>query len=96
RDVDESEYALRFYPEVGAWSMLDGPPAEYAMGDSRARILRWLRTNGAATPKTIAAGTGLDHGTVKKTCQRMLTDAQLHADAGGTYRASDDESGTAP
>ncbi|WP_425560756.1 AAA family ATPase, partial [Luedemannella helvata] len=94
RDVDESEYALRFYPEVGAWSMLDGPPAEYAMGDSRATILRWLRTNGPAAPRAIEAGTGLAYNTVKKTCQRMLADAQLHADASGTYRAAD-ESGTA-
>jgi hypothetical protein len=96
RDVDESEYALAFQAEAGAWTMLDGPPAEHALPDTRAGILRWLRTNGTAGPKAIAEGTGLSHDAVKKTCQRMLADAQLACDPAGRYRAPDGSAGTVP
>src|SRR5206468_5458508 len=87
RDVDEAEYALAFQPAAGAWTLLDGPPDEHALTDTRATILRWLRGNGPATPKAIAEGTGQGHDSVKKTCQRMLADALLTADAGGRYAA---------
>lgn len=87
RDVDEAEYALDFNADGGVWHLLDGPADEHALSDTRAAILRWLRSNGAAAPKAIADGTGFSVGNVRKTCQRMLTDSQLTCDAGGQYRA---------
>jgi AAA domain-containing protein len=85
RDVDEAEYALAFQPACGAWHLLDGPATDHTLGDTRAAILRWLRGNDAAGPKSIAEGTGLGVDNVKKTCQRMLASAQLACDAAGRY-----------
>ena len=89
RDVDEAEYALAFQPDCGAWTLLDGPPEEHALTDTRAAILRWLRTNGPATPKAITEGTRLGGESVKKTCQRMLASSQLSCDPSGRYSAPD-------
>lgn len=86
RDVDESEYALRFIPASGAWCLLDGPPSDYTLGDTRATILRHLRQHPGIGPAAIAEGTGLARETAKKTCQRMAADGQLAADAAGRYR----------
>jgi AAA domain len=85
RDVDESEYALGFQPAAGAWTMLDGPPDEHAMSDTRATVARWLRTNGPARPKAIADGTGLSPDLARKTCQRMHDAGQLTVNAAGNY-----------
>ncbi|GIH21477.1 AAA family ATPase [Rugosimonospora africana] len=89
RDVDEAEYALDFHPAAGAWTLLDGPPEDHALTDTRATIMRWLRGNGPAGPKAIADGTGLNHDSVKKTCQRMLADSLLAADPAGRYSIPD-------
>jgi hypothetical protein len=86
RDVDEAEYALTFNADKGAWQMLDGPAEDHQIGETRAKILRWLRQAPGSTPKAIAEGTSLTYGTVNKTCQRMLADGQLSADTGGRYR----------
>jgi hypothetical protein len=86
RDVDENEYALSFDPAAGAWQMLDGPAEDHQIGETRATILRYLRTNPDSAPKAIAAGVGLAYDNVKRTCQRMLADGQLAADTGGRYR----------
>ncbi|GIJ13148.1 AAA family ATPase [Micromonospora andamanensis] len=86
RDVDESEYALAFDPAAGAWTMLDGPAAEHEVSDTRAAILRWLRTSPGSTPKAIAEGTGLSVDNVKKTCGRMLDAGQVACETGGRYR----------
>ncbi|RZU51914.1 AAA domain-containing protein [Krasilnikovia cinnamomea] len=86
RDVDESEYPLAFDPGKGAWRMLDGPAEDHQIGETRAAILRWLRTAPGSTPKAIADGTQLDYGLIKKTCQRMLDAGQVAADTGGRYR----------
>lgn len=87
RDVDEAEYALGFQPAAGAWALLDGPPDEHALTDTRAAILRWLRGNGPAGPKAIAEGAGLAAESVKKTCQRMLAAGQVACDPAGRYSA---------
>jgi hypothetical protein len=71
--------------------MLDGPATDHALSDSRATILRWLRRNSPATPKTIAEATGIAYDTAKKTCQRMLTDHQLAADTTGRYAIPGDQ-----
>ncbi|MEU7872818.1 AAA family ATPase [Dactylosporangium sp. NPDC049140] len=86
RDVDEAEYALGFQPASGAWYMLDGPASDHAVGDTRAKILRWLRDNSGSRPKVVAEVTGTDYELVKKTLQRMLADGQVAADARGAYR----------
>ncbi|GAB2626246.1 hypothetical protein Aab01nite_85920 [Paractinoplanes abujensis] len=86
RDVDEAEYPLAFEPGTGAWRMLDGPAADYRVSDTRAAILRFLRTAPGSTPKAIAEGTGLKPDTARQTCSRMLADGQLAADPGGRYR----------
>lgn len=86
RDVDEAEYPLAFNPADGAWRMLDGPAEDHQIGETRAAILRWLRTAPGSTPKAIADGTALPYDLIKKTCQRMLADGQVAADTGGRYR----------
>ncbi|QKW07379.1 AAA family ATPase [Streptomyces sp. NA04227] len=83
RDVDEAEYALRFYAEAGAWQLLEGPAAEHTIGDTRATILRFVRENPGAKPKQITAGTGLQPDLVRQTCARMANDAQLIRKDGG-------------
>ncbi|MBZ4321465.1 AAA family ATPase [Streptomyces huiliensis] len=83
RDVDEAEYALRFYAEAGAWQLLEGPAAAHTIGDTRATVLRYVRDNPGAKPKQIAEGTGLDPALVRQTCSRMANDVQLMRDAGG-------------
>nr|MDT0661915.1 AAA family ATPase [Micromonospora sp. DSM 115978] len=89
RDVDEAEYALAFDPQAGAWHMLDGPAADHDLSDTRAAILRWLRTVPGSTPKAIAEGTGIGEANVKKTCGRMLEAGQVACDPGGRYRLPD-------
>jgi hypothetical protein len=86
RDVDEAEHALRFTAANGAWTLLDGPAADYAMSDTRAAITRFVRTNPGSTPKAIAEATGISPGNVAKACQRMAGDGQLVAGPGGRYR----------
>jgi DNA-binding Lrp family transcriptional regulator len=85
RDVEEAEYALTFSPELGAWQMLDGPAADYSLGDTRQRILRYVREHAAATPKQVADALGINYETAKKTCRRMSDDGQLDTDGSGTY-----------
>ena len=86
RDVDEAEYALAFDPGKGAWQMLDGPAEDHQLGETRAKILRWLRQAPGSTPRGIADGTGLGESNVKQTCRRMLADGQLACDTAGRYR----------
>jgi AAA domain len=88
RDVDESEHALRFTAENGAWTLLDGPPDDYALSGTRAAIVRHVRTHPDSTPKAIAEATGINYANVRKTCLRMAEDGQLAANAAGRYRAA--------
>ncbi|WP_432092293.1 AAA family ATPase [Streptomyces sp. bgisy100] len=83
RDVDEAEYALRFWAEAGAWQLLEGPAADHTIGDTRATILRYVREHPGAKPKQIAEGTRLDSVLVRQTCSRMANDVQLIRKAGG-------------
>ncbi|MET8981005.1 AAA family ATPase [Streptomyces sp. NPDC004539] len=94
RDVDEAEYALRFYAEQGAWQLLEGPAAEHTIGDSRATILRYVRDHPGAAPKQIAEGTGLSSDLVRQTCSRMAKDVQLIRRDGG-YLAPEGNGGQA-
>ncbi|MFH8386909.1 AAA family ATPase [Kitasatospora sp. NPDC018058] len=92
RDVDETEYALRFHPEAGAWQLLEGTAADHTIGDTRAAILRYVRANPGARPKQITEGTGLEPALVRQTCSRMANDAQLLRRAGG-YVVPDENGG---
>ncbi|MCX4824401.1 AAA family ATPase [Streptomyces sp. NBC_01142] len=83
RDVDEAEYALRFYAEAGAWQLLEGPAADHTIGDTRATILRYVREHPGAKPKQIAEGTRLQPDLVRQSCSRMANDVQLIRKAGG-------------
>jgi hypothetical protein len=86
RDVDEAEYALAFQPAAGVWQLLDGPPDDHTLSDTRAAILRHVRTCPDSPPKAIAEAIALPYESVKKTCQRMAADGQLRADPAGRYR----------
>ncbi|MDH2388161.1 AAA family ATPase [Streptomyces sp. HNM0663] len=83
RDVDESEHALRFYAEAGAWELLEGPAADHTLGDTRTAILRFVRLHPGARPKGIADETGLEPNLVRQTCSRMAKDVQLIRKNGG-------------
>jgi hypothetical protein len=96
RDVDESEHALRFTPDNGAWTLLDGPALDYTMSGTRADIMRHLRANPGTGPKAISDALGIGYENARKTCQRMANDGQLVADAGGRYRPADSAGADAP
>jgi hypothetical protein len=72
RDVDESEYALRFTADNGSWTLLDGPAGDYAMSGTRADIMRYLRAKPGTGPKAIADALGISAENARKTCQRMV------------------------
>jgi hypothetical protein len=79
RDVEEADYAMSFDAVSGAWTKLDGPAADYEMGDTRADIVRLLREHGGMKPARIAEALQLNANTVRKTCTRMAGDGQLKA-----------------
>ncbi|MDF5755432.1 AAA family ATPase [Spongiactinospora sp. TRM90649] len=86
RDVEEAEYAMSFQPAAGTWHLLDGPPEDHTLGETRAAIIRHVRKHPNSPPKAISEAIGIARDTVKKTCQRMAGDGQLCADAAGRYR----------
>lgn len=90
RDVDESEYALRFTADNGSWTLLDGPPGDYAVSSTRADITRYVRAHPGSTPKEISEATGIGYANVRKTCGRMVSDGQLAVDTAGRYRTPGD------
>lgn len=86
RDVDEAEYALSFQPASGAWHLLDGPATDHTVGDTRAAILRHVRTHPGSKPKDMAGGLShVDIDTIRRTCARMAEAGQLTKDASGRY-----------
>jgi hypothetical protein len=85
RDVEEAEHALKWSASFGTWERLDGPAADYTLGDTRSAILRYLRGHGPARPKTIAQGIDAVENTVRQTCLRMVEDGQLATDGAGSY-----------
>ncbi|PPK90846.1 AAA domain-containing protein [Kineococcus xinjiangensis] len=94
RDVEETEHALVFQPETGHWTMSDRPADEHGLHDTRAAILRHLRTHGPAKPvaihDAIGQATGQSREHVRRTCARMAESRQLHVDPGGVYSAPGD------
>jgi hypothetical protein len=85
RDIEEAEYAMKFNPAEGSWSLLEGPAEEYEVSDSRRRILVHLRENGPRSPKQLSDELGLDHDAVRQTVSRMARDEQIATDGDGLY-----------
>jgi hypothetical protein len=88
RDVEEAEYALELDPRLGAWQMLDGAPADYAVSDERRRIAAAVRAQEGIGPKAIADITGIDHDVVRQLVRKMVKDGQLDTDGAGHYLSS--------
>jgi RecA-family ATPase len=86
RDVEEQELALRFASEAGTWALL-GDAREWAMSETRRKILEALRGAPAMKPKQIADEIDADHGVVKHLVRRMVDDGQLDTDGNGYYMA---------
>lgn len=82
RDIEEAEHALDFDSHTGTWQLLDGPAADYELGDTRRSILHLLRDGEARTPKAIALELSIPHETAKKAARRMAADGQLEVDRG--------------
>ncbi|WP_238432075.1 AAA family ATPase [Streptomyces cavernae] len=93
RDVEEAEYALSFQKDSGAWQLLDGPAEDHLIGDTRAVILRYVRTHPGVRPKQLSEATGIDIALARKTCARMADDHQLRRGPGGAYFAPDRRTG---
>lgn len=87
RDVDESELAMEFAADVGAWNLLDGPASDYTLSETRRAILRCVREHEGAGPKRIAEATGIDAAAVKVALGRMVDDGQLDQAGRGHYIA---------
>ncbi|MGH8878621.1 MAG: AAA family ATPase [Stackebrandtia sp.] len=83
RDVEEAEHALKFDPSCGAWSLLDGPAADYDLSDTRRAVTQYLRgASRPMRPAEIAEGLGLSADNVRQVCSRMARKAQLVAQDG--------------
>jgi len=87
RDVEETDRALRLDKATGNWTLLDGPALDHTLGATRATILRYVREHPGASPKEIAAGTGLDIQLTRKTCARMAESGHLVKITEGHYAA---------
>jgi AAA domain-containing protein len=85
RDVEERDYPLGFDPAKGAWTLLDGPPEEHLMRDTRALISRYVRDFPGRKPADIAEALDIPRDTAKQTCKRMADTGQLIAKPGGAY-----------
>ncbi len=77
RDVQEAELAMQFQPERGAWTLLEGPAADWEMSPERRRVLSLVREAGGMRPKQVAEHLGIEYEAAKKTLQRMANDGQL-------------------
>jgi hypothetical protein len=85
RDLEETSYALTFAADIGTWQLSDTPADEVTLGDTRAKILAYVREHPGAKPKAIAEGTKLEDAAVRQTARRMAGAGQLHADPAGGY-----------
>jgi hypothetical protein len=84
RDVSEQSLALKFEPGLGVWSLL-GDAREWAMSESRRKILEALKSEGPMRPKQIADETGVDHDVVKHLVLKMVDEGDLDTDGRGVY-----------
>lgn len=95
RDVEETEQAMSFDTDTGAWRILDGPAHEHQLDDTRALIAQHVRQHPGVFPKDIAdANPAITPGTIRRTCARMAEDGQLTKDATGRYHPLTETPGT--
>lgn len=85
RDVEEAEHALKFDPSRGLWILLDGPAADYDLGDTRRRVRDLLRERGKMRAKEISVELGVEHDAARQIVRRMAGDGQLDTDGAGLY-----------
>ena len=88
RDIEEAEHPLKFTPDTGSWSLLNGPVTDYRLGDTRRDVLHYLRRHDTATPSEVARGLDIPEGTAKSTLFRMAKDNQVDTDGRGHYFAT--------
>ena len=81
RDVDERSLALRFTAESGSWALL-GDSAEWAMEETRRRIVDAVRDHEPVTPVDVWKIVGGKRDTVRRTMARMAQSGQLFQDDG--------------
>ncbi len=64
RDIEEAQYALEFSADIGAWQMLDGPATDYELGETRRRILEYVRRARGRNPDAHRGRDGhqVEHG----------------------------------
>jgi hypothetical protein len=96
RDVEETDYALKFDPEIGAWTMLEGLTEELLMTDSRQLISRYLRDYPGVKPADIAEALNITRDSARQTCKRMADDGQLRAKGGAYYPLASGDTGDGP
>jgi DNA-binding transcriptional ArsR family regulator len=85
RDVEEAQYALKFFSEIGTWELLEGPVTDYEVSETRRQILGVVREREGITPKEIAEKLDIRDDTVRQTVRRMAEDGQLDTDGQGHY-----------
>lgn len=86
RDIEERDLALRFDAHIGTWTLL-GDAEEWAMSETRRKILEVVRGATTLTPKQAAEMAGVGHDLARQTMRRMADDGQLKAE-GGRYTLS--------
>ncbi|MBK8459472.1 MAG: AAA family ATPase [Micropruina sp.] len=84
RDIEEAEYPLKFAPETCTWHKLDGPVADYRLGDTRRDVLHYLRRHVAATPSEVARGWASPRGQPVDSPPHEQ-DGQIDSDGRGHY-----------
>lgn len=89
RDVEENDYAMSFDARSGAWTKLDGPAADYEMGDTRSLIARLVREYPGSKPADIAKALDIEPANVRKTLTRMADKGQVRASPSGAYYPPD-------
>ncbi|MEL7207230.1 MAG: AAA family ATPase [Actinomycetota bacterium] len=85
RDIDETEYALRFHPDIGSWQLTDIAPETLRRTDNENAIIAWLTDHEGDGPAQVAKGAALDYEATKKAMARMKKRGQLDSDGHGRY-----------
>lgn len=85
RDVDETQFALKFDKTSGQWNLL-GDAAEYGLTEARREIRALLRkAKRPMTPMHIAESLGKNVSTIRNLLVKMDADSQVINHYNGTY-----------
>jgi hypothetical protein len=89
REIEETELALRWDPELASWALV-GEAEEYRLSNERQQVLRVLRDAGMPmSPKEIAEATDKSHGSVKVLLGEMVKAGQVANPTYGKYAIPD-------